>query len=184
MDTSSVLWRRLDTPGHDACRFERRESGWEIDGTAVFRHHELAARLSYHVACDSAWRTTSGKVRGFVGIQVIDVSIERASNGTWRFNGQIATGFERLVHLDLSFTPATNFQQLRQLELADGGASDLPVVWLDVPPSVLRVLPQRYERRGDLTYWYEAPSVGYAALLEITSAGFIRRYPGLWELEE
>lgn len=88
------------------------------------------------------------------------------------------------MHLDLSFTPATNFQQLRQLALADGGVSDLPVVWLDVPLSVLRVLPQRYERRGDLTYWYEAPTVGYAALLEITSAGFIRRYPGLWELEE
>jgi hypothetical protein len=119
-----------------------------------------------------------------VGIQVIDVSIERAADGAWRFNGQMATGFETLVHLDLGFTPATNFQQLRQRALADGEASDLPVVWLDVPPSALRVLPQRYERRGDLTYWYEAPTVGYAALLETTSAGLIRRYPGLWELEE
>jgi uncharacterized protein len=123
-------------------------------------------------------------VRGFVGIHIIDVSIERAANGTWRLNGQMAPGLERHVHLDFGFTPATNFQQLRQLALADGEAADLPVVWLDVPPGVLQVLPQRYERRGDLTYWYEAPTVGYAALLEITPAGFIRSYPGLWELEE
>lgn len=184
MYTASVLWRRLDTPGHDACRIAHRESGWEIDGTAVFRHQELAARLSYYLACDSAWRTTSGRVRGFVGHQVVDVSIERAADGTWRVNGRTAGGFEKLVHLDFGFTPATNFPHLRQLELADGEAADLPVVWLDVPPSVPQILPQRYERRGDLTYWYEAPAVGYAALLETTADGFIRRYPGLWEREE
>jgi uncharacterized protein len=46
------------------------------------------------------------------------------------------------------------------------------------------VLPQRYERRTSSTHWYEAPTVGYEALLELTPAGFIRRYPGLWELEE
>jgi hypothetical protein len=184
VDSISVLWRRLDTPGHDACRFERRESGWAIDGTTVFKHQELAARLSYHLDCDSAWRTTRGSVRGFVGEQAIDVSIDHAAEGAWRVNGQIAPGFERLEHLDFGFTPATNFPHLRQLALADGEAADMPVVWLDVPPSALQVLPQRYERRGALAYWYEAPTVGYAAVLEVTAAGVIRRYPGLWELEE
>jgi hypothetical protein len=77
MKTYSMLWRRLDTPGHDACRFECRVSGWEVDGTAVFRHNGSAARLSYRVVCDSAWHTRQGFVRGFIGADVIDLTIER-----------------------------------------------------------------------------------------------------------
>src|SRR5207244_2474062 len=37
MEVAAILWRRLDTPGHDACRLERSDAGWELDGTAVFR---------------------------------------------------------------------------------------------------------------------------------------------------
>jgi uncharacterized protein len=39
------------------------------------------------------------------------------------------------------------------------------------------------ERRTQEMYWYEAPSVGYADMLEVGSTGFIRLYPGLWEAE-
>lgn len=184
MNASSLLWRRLDTPGHDACRFERLESGWQLDGTAVFRHNGAPAQLSYRVGGDAAWRTRLGLVRGFVGTDVVDVTIKRTADGTWAVNDQIAPGLESLVHLDFGFTPATNFPQVRGLSQAAGHAVDLPVAWLDVPFSGLQVLPQRYERRSDTAVWYEAPSVGYAALLELTPEGFVRRYPGLWELED
>jgi uncharacterized protein len=90
---------------------------------------------------------------------------------------------ERYIDLDLGFTPATNLLQLRRLALADGQAAEAPVAWLDVAVGTLTVLPQRYERRGDATYWYEAPSVPYTGLLEVTPTGFIRRYPDLWEME-
>jgi len=184
MTAHSLLWRRLDSPGHDACRFESRESGWELDGTAVFLHNGAPARLSYHIECDPAWRTREGSVRGFVGPQAVDVKIQRAEDGTWILNGRTAPGVDGHIHLDYGFTPATNFQQLRQLALTQGQAADLPVAWLEFPPGDLQVLPQRYERRTETTYWYEAHTVGYAALLEVTSMGFIRSYPGLWQLEE
>jgi len=60
----------------------------------------------------------------------------------------------------------------------------VPVAWLDVPAEKLERLPQRYERRSEHGYWHAAPTVGYAGLLEMTDVGFVRRYPGLWELEE
>ena len=43
-------------------------------------------------------------------------------------------------------------------------------------------LPQYYERRGEASYWYEAPTVPYRALLEIAPSGFVESYPGLWRL--
>ena len=98
MTSESLLWRRLDTPGHDACHFDSGELGAELDGTAVCQHTRLPARL--------------------------DVSLSR-----------------------------------------------------------LQTLAQRYERRSETTVWNEAPTVGYAALLELTLQGFIRSSPGVWELE-
>jgi hypothetical protein len=32
----SALWRRLDTPGHDAAHVSRTDDGWRLDGAAVF----------------------------------------------------------------------------------------------------------------------------------------------------
>lgn len=67
MEIASVLWRRLDTPGHDACRLEGTDAGWKLDGTAVFREDRLPARLTYQVTCDLAWRTKEGRVHGWLG---------------------------------------------------------------------------------------------------------------------
>jgi len=184
MTTHSALWRRLDTPGHDACRLAGTEHGWELAGTAVFRHHGEAVRLSYRLACDPAWHARRGEVRGFVGADAVDLAVERTASGAWNFDGRACPGLEGCTHLDLGFTPATNLPQLRQLALQVGDAADLPVAWLDVPPSDLLVLPQRYERRSEEAYWYEAPSVGYAAVLELAPSGFVRRYPGLWVIED
>jgi uncharacterized protein len=178
-----MLWRRLDTPGHEACRLEESDAGWQLEGTAVFLHDGVPAQLTYQVACDPAWCTQEGQVRGWLGGQSVEFTLVRTATGVWSLNGAVVPGLERLADLDLGFTPATNLPQLRRVALAQGQAVDVPVAWLDVVAGTLAVLPQRYERRTEATYWYEAPSVHYAGLLEVTSTGFIRRYPGLWEAE-
>ena len=179
----SVLWRRLDTPGHDACRLVRSNAGWQLDGTAVFRHEGDAAHLGYRVTCDRSWRTQHGEVRGWLGARPVDLAIMRTGDGVWTLNGTVVPGLQAHVDLDLGFTPATNLFQLRRIALAEGHAADVPVAWLDVVAGSLTVLPQRYERRTAATYWYDAPSVDYAGLLEVTPIGFIRNYPGLWAME-
>jgi hypothetical protein len=180
----SALWRRLDTPGHDACLVTPSPRGCTIEGTAVFRHDGAPARLAYAVLFDEAWRTRTGSVTGFVGTEPVDVRIERSPSGSWSLNGLIVPGLETCGQLDLGFTPATNLAQLASLGLRIGEKADLPVAWLDVPPAPLLMLPQRYERRSETTYWYEGPSVPYAGTLELTPDDLIRKYPDLWELED
>jgi hypothetical protein len=183
MATASILWRRLDIPGHDACRLEGSDAGWRLDGTAVFREAGAPAVLDYSLVCDLAWRTEHGRVRGWLGERSIELAIERTAAGVWTLNGAVVRGLERCVDLDFGFTPATNLPQLRRVALALGQSANMPAAWLDISASTLVVLPQRYERRAQTTYWYEAPSVGYADVLEVGPTGFIRRYPGLWEAE-
>jgi uncharacterized protein len=180
---AGILWRRLDTPGHDACRLEGDDRGWYLDGTAVFMHDGRPARLSYQVACDRAWRTRHGQVRGWVGLQPMEVQIARPDDGTWVINDKVVPGLGQCVDLDLGFTPATNLLSIRRLALAVGQAADVAVTWLDVSAETLVLLPQHYARRTGATYWYESPTSDDTALLEITPAGFVSRYPDLWETD-
>ena len=89
MTTASVLWRRLDTPGHDACRLEGSDAGWQIDGTAVFREDGVLARLDYQVGCDLEWVTQQGHVCGWLGPQHVEFTIVRTAGGVWTLNGDV-----------------------------------------------------------------------------------------------
>jgi hypothetical protein len=180
---ASILWRRIDAPGHDACRLERTDTGWRLAGTAVFRHERVPACLAYELVCDREWRTQHGAVRGWLGERPVDFRVQRTPADVWALNGDVVPRLDSCVDLDFGFTPATNVSQLRRIALEEGGAAAVPVAWLDVAAGTLDVLHQRYERRTERTYWYEAPRFGYAACLEVNAVGFVVRYPGLWEAE-
>ena len=181
MDQSlSMLWRRIDVPGHDAARLELRDGSWLLQGTAVFRHEAASAHLAYEVTCDLAWRTRLARVSGWVGARSVLANIERTPAGTWCLNGSRVEGLDGCVDVDFGFTPATNVTQLRRIQLAVGQAVDVPVAWMDVDCANLVLLPQRYERRGERAYWYRAPTVPYSGQLDLAPNGFVRRYPGLW----
>jgi uncharacterized protein len=181
-DFSFMLWRRLDAPGHDACRLEQRDFAYRLRGTAVYAHANGSASISYRVECDAQWRTISGRIAGFIGQRSFDFVVAREDVG-WTLNGSPKPGLDHLVDLDLSFTPATNLLQLKRVAIAEGEAVPLPAAWLDVDEGTLTELPQFYQRRGPSTFWYRAPSVGYEGLLQLAPNGFIQNYPNLWQAE-
>ena len=143
----------------------------------------MLARLDYDVVCDEAWITRRGSVRGWLGERDVDLVIVRTATGVWSMNDVVVTGLDECFDLDLGFTPATNALQLRRVGLANGQAIDVPVAWLDVAGGTLTLLRQRYARRSETTYWYEAPRFDYAAALDVAPNGFVRVYPRLWEME-
>ncbi len=96
MGEASVLWRRLDTPGHDACRLERRGAGWQIDGAAVFCEDAEPVRLDYRVACDAGWVTLQGHVRGWLGVKSVELTIVRTAGGVWTMNDAEVPGLDAL----------------------------------------------------------------------------------------
>lgn len=177
-----AIWRRLDTPGHDAALLTRTDAGWLLTGTAVFKHEAGPACINYSVDLHASWRTRQGRVHGFVADRKLDHIINREADG-WYFNGAFVPGLKHLWDLDYGFTPATNLQQLRRVPIVPGRAVDLPVAWFDVDAITLTELPQRYERRDETTYWYEAPTVPYEGLLELSPDGFAMSYPRLWKME-
>jgi hypothetical protein len=184
MIIASAMWRRLDAPGSDACHLEEHASGWRLRGMAVFRDQAGTARLSYDLTCDRNWTSRRGRVVGWLGAQPIAIRITRTAAGQWTLNGKVVERLDGCVDLDFGFTPATNLIALRRLDLSPGQEASAPAAWLRLRPAALILLPQRYLRKTETIYWYEAPTVGYANELEVTPLGFVRRYPYLWELDE
>src|SRR5690606_28938181 len=137
---------------------------------------------NYSVSLDAQWRAVRGQVQGFLSDAEVDQLVEH-DRGGWYLNGEKAEGLDHLIDLDFGFTPATNLPQLRRLALRPGEAADAPAAWLEAGASRLVELRQRYERRDENSYWYQAPSVDYEAVLEIAANGFVAVYPQLWEME-
>ena len=179
----TILWRRIDTPGHDACALSASADGWRLAGTAVFSSEGEPCRLCYVVDCDASWLTRSAKVTGWVGRAAVNLAVEAVSGGRWLFNGAEQAGLDGLVDVDLGFTPSTNLIQLRRLNLRVGHGADAPTVYLNFPELTLGRLEHRYHRIAPGRYDYQAPTFGYAGVLEVTEAGFVTEYPGLWKLE-
>jgi hypothetical protein len=177
-----ALWRRLDMPGHDAALLTRSDSGWSLHGTAIFKHQDGPACINYLVDVDASWRTRRGRVQGFLAGRSLDHLISRQSDG-WRLNGALVRGLEHLWDIDYGFTPATNLLQLRRIAISPGQAADVPVAWFDLDSATLTELPQRYERLSETTYRYQAPTVPYQGMLELSQNGFVKTYPQLWEME-
>jgi uncharacterized protein len=176
-----AAWTRLDRPGRDVALLRPIDGGWLLQGAAVFDHDAESASVAYQVEADARWETKRGIVSGFLGGGTIQHGFERDNSG-WRVKGVRVEGLEPLVDLDYGFTPATNVLQLSRIALKVGERAEVPVAWFDLDSASLIELPQIYERRSELAYWYEAPTVPYQGLLEIAPNGFVQSYPGLWRL--
>src|ERR1043165_446225 len=103
MTNKSILWRRLNQPGHEAARLVHREAGWLLIGTAVFADKGLPCRLDYRIECDPNWKTRSARVMGWVDEAPVEIEIT-ADEGLWRVNGATVTEVAGCVDLDLNFT--------------------------------------------------------------------------------
>lgn len=150
--TASILWRRLDVEGHDACLLSPTDGGQSLKGQAIFVHDGQPCCLAYEVICEAGWRTRSARVDGFFGSRELHYAIERGSSGQWMLNGEVQQGVAGLVDVDLGFTPASNLLAIRRFDLGIGEATPAPAAYLTFPELRLVRLDQTLpaSRHGSL----------------------------------
>lgn len=184
MTELSILWRRLDRPGHEAARLFFQDSRWHLTGTAVFVHNQHPCRLDYIVVCDSKWQTLSGKVAGWVGDETVDVEISVDAARRWWLNGTEHPEVAGRTDLDLNFSPSTNLLPIRRLGLSVGQGAEVKAAWLRFPSFTLEPLDQRYHCIDATTYRYESAGGKFVAELRVNAAGFVTYYPNFCQSEE
>ena len=183
LQASSVLWRRLDHPGHESALLFLRDISWHLHGTAVFLHEQLPCRLDYHLICDSRWHTRRASVGGWLGDEEIQIELRVTGDQRWYRNEEDSSLVAGCIDLDLNFSPATNLLPIRRLELDVGQEAEVRAAWLCFPSFKLEPLLQVYRRVDATTYHYESNG-DFVTELSVNEAGFITRYPNFWERDQ
>ncbi|MGA9772866.1 MAG: putative glycolipid-binding domain-containing protein [Blastocatellia bacterium] len=183
MTDQSILWRRLDVPGHESARVVFRDSCWHLTGAAVFAHDQQPCRMNYSITCDSVWQTLSATVAGWVGNQAVEIEILVDSARRWRLNGKECAGVAGCTDVDLNFSPSTNLLPIRRLNLDIAQEAEVRAAWLRFPGFNLELLEQTYRRTDKTTYRYQSAGGRFTADLQVNESGFVIDYPNIWQEE-
>jgi hypothetical protein len=179
----SILWRRLDHPGHEAAWLFFNDDFWHLHGTAVFLHNNVACRLDYRIVCDSLWNTRSAQVFGWIGNSLIESNVVVARDQRWVLNNEDCPQVARCIDLDLNFSPSTNLLPIRRLALSVGAEQEVRAAWLRFPSFELEPLTQVYRRTDQNIYRYESAGGKFVRDLSVNDVGFVTKYEDFWEIE-
>jgi len=182
----TIIWRRLDEPGHEFAQLFFEDNVWRLRGTAIFafgRPQRQPVRLDYLVMCDADWQTRSASVSGWFGDETICIDISVNEARRWRLNGVEVPAVEGCLDIDLSFSPSTNLLPIRRLRLNVGDEVAATAAWLRFPDFRLEPLAQSYRRISGAGYSYESGSREFVAQLSVNEVGFVTSYPNLWVVE-
>jgi hypothetical protein len=182
-ERSTILWQRLDMPGHEFCELSATEAGWKLTGVAVFNHDAHPCRVEYDVGCDASWETQCAHISGEIDGAPVNLSITRAPDRAWSANGVQLPAVHGCIDVDLGFSPSTNLLPIRRLRLAVGEKAQVNAAWVRFPDLSIEVLSQLYTRTGENTYRYESAGGAFTRDLNVDAAGFVVDYPGLWRRE-
>lgn len=180
----SILWRRLDHPGHESALLSQDTHSWHLQGSAVFSHDQRPCRLDYEISCDSRWHTLSATVAGWVGNDLVKVNLAVSPDHRWQLNEQDCPEVAGCIDLDLNFSPSTNLLPIRRLDMPVGDEREVRAAWLRFPSFRLEPLVQVYRRIDEQRYRYESAGGSFVAELRVNAEGFVTKYPNIWEEEE
>jgi hypothetical protein len=179
----TLLWRRLDFPGHEWFRLTEKRGGNFLEGLALFLFRSDICRLSYRIECTSKWLTKSVAVEGIIEERDINLQIESDLDGHWAINGKHDAAVDGCVDIDLGFSPSTNLLPIRRLELRGGQSEKVVAAWVEFPSLKVRPLEQTYRKKTEHIYHYESAGGKFQRDLQVNKKGFVVRYPGFWEVE-
>jgi hypothetical protein len=180
---STILWRRLDAPGHEVAELVRTPAGWALSGIALVADDGRPCRLEYRIECDAVWQTQRLHLHGHLGGVPVALELTRNAQNDWHADGRRVPELQGCVDVDLAFSPSTNLLPIRRLELAVGDHAPVRTAWVRFPALNLEVLEQVYTRLGADTYRYESAGGTFRRDLTVSDEGLVTEYPDLWRAE-
>ena len=176
----SIIWRRLDQPGHEWAQGSTTDDGTQFFGTAIFIDQGMRCCLDYLIDCDENGETVAVEVIGEAGDETIEIEISVDDHGSWTMNGEHQPQVGDCIDIDLNFSPFTNTLPIRRLDLEVGESENLSAAWLRFPSFKLERFEQTYTRTGENIYRYESQGGEFQRDLTVDEHGFVTEYPGIW----
>ncbi len=183
-DEQTIIWRRIDLPGHESVTMFFDEDTWYLDGASVFLYEGQPCRLDYTIECDEEWNTLAASINGWVGEEVVEVEIEVDEHQNWIINGKESPEVAGCIDLDLNFSPVTNTLPIKRLDIGVGEDANVKAAWLRFPDFNFEALEQTYTRMDKNLYRYESGGGGFVREIEVNDFGLVTNYPDYFEIEK
>jgi uncharacterized protein len=183
-EIESIIWRRLDVPGHEWAQATADETESRLYGTAIFVYEGKPCCLEYLIECDASGETVSVEIVGEAGEDIVEIEISVDGDGRWTMDGQAIPDVEGCIDIDLNFSPVTNTLPIRRLDLAVGESREVSAAWLRFPDFRLEKLIQTYTRLDENTYRYESAGGAFTRDVIVNAFGLVTEYPDYWTEEK
>jgi hypothetical protein len=181
--SKTILWRRLDIPGHEIATIRDQSDGWLVLGVALFVETGSPCRMVYEIRCDAQWTTRECRLRGAIGARSVHLDIERDVGGAWSVDGADVAEIRGCADIDLGFSPVTNLLPIRRLALPIGARAGVSAAWVRFPELTLELLEQTYTHAASDRYTYESAGGQFRRELTVDAFGCVVDYPGIWHTE-
>jgi len=183
-EIESIIWRRIDMPGHEWAQATADEGESRLYGTAIFVYEGKPCCLEYLIECDDSGETVSVEVVGEAGDEIVEIEISVDGDGNWTMDEQVIPGVKGCVDIDLNFSPVTNTLPIKRLNLEIGESQAVSAAWLRFPSFKLERFDQTYTRLAENVFRYESAGGTFKRDLTVNEFGLVTEYPGLWTEEK
>ena len=179
----TIVWRRIDIPGHEVATIVPAGDGWRLGGVAVLVESGRPCRIEYDIRCDARWTTQRCVIHGHIAERSVSLDVGRSATGIWVVGGVEVPALAGCDDVDLGFSPSTNLLPIRRLALSIGAQATVRAAWIRFPELTAEVLVQRYTRTSADRYLYESAGGTFRRELQVDTFGCVLDYPGLWRAE-
>ena len=183
MPAVSLVWKRIDHPGHEWCSLTRHSAGATLQGVVVVQWERRPCKMEYVIRCNAGWETRTVLLMCNIGAKRVAVHIKADSEGRWLYNGERVNSVQGCVDVDLGFSPSTNLLPINRLKLLPGQVQEVTAAWVAFPSLKLKALHQTYTRIDDEHIRYESAGGQFKRDLRINRLGFVLNYPDFWQAE-
>ena len=174
-------WRDWSGTGLEHLLLTPVADGMVAESAVLLPAAEGAAAAHYKLTIDAGWKVRALEL-SVIGVHST-IRLIGDGEGHWRqHGGQSLPQLEGAIDIDISATPFTNTLPIRRLQLAQGAAQEIVVVYMKLPELILATDRQRYTCLEPLKrYRYEAVDGSFAREIEVDGEGLVVTYPGLFQ---
>lgn len=182
MPRQTAFRHRGGRDGFEIVFIETLGDGHVLRGVTTAVENGVTWSVSYDVALDHGWRTTSVTVVGRSAAGDRAMSAERGPKGVWVVDGSVRPDLDGCVDIDLESSLVTNTMPVHRLP-ADGARHDTPAAFVRADSLAVERLEQSYQYlgRGDEgpAFAYESQTFDFSCRLVFDASGLVTEYPGL-----
>jgi len=181
---TKLAWKGIENATFEHCTVTRSPGNILVQSKLEGPVNNVHTIVEYEVRLTTSWIVTSVLLKmTLAGASEQVIKLTHNKLGDWADDSlHTLTDLETCMDVDISVTPFTNTLPLKRLCFKTGESRELKMVYFDLPSFEVKASRQRYTYLGNNRFIYEGIDTGYKNEIAFTPDGFVKLYPGLFEL--